>query len=89
LITNLLNPKVGVFYMTLLPQFIPAGAPVFLLSISMAAIHALEGMAWFVLITLLAQTFHRWVTSPVVARRLDRVSGVVFIGFGVRLAAER
>lgn len=89
LLTNLLNPKIGVFYMTLLPQFIPHGAPVIGLSLLLATIHNLEGLIWFTLIILLATRLRRMLIGVKVRRRLEQISGLIFIGFGLRLAAER
>ena len=88
LLTNLLNPKVGVFYVTLLPQFVPHRAPVFAFSLLLAAIHACEGLAWFALLTAGLSRVRPLIRRPSVRRVLDRVTGVVFIGFGVRLALE-
>lgn len=87
-LTNLLNPKVGAFYMTFLPQFIPAGANVLAMSLAMAFIHAVEGTLWFVVLVLATQSLARWIRRPSVTRMLDGLTGTVLIGFGLRLVAE-
>jgi threonine/homoserine/homoserine lactone efflux protein len=87
LTTNLLNPKIGVFYMSLLPQFVPADAPVFWTSLLFAAIHDVEGLIWFAFVVFAAGAARRMLTRPAVGRALQRLTGLAFIGFGVRLAA--
>jgi threonine/homoserine/homoserine lactone efflux protein len=89
LLTNLLNPKVGIFYVTFLPQFIPSGSSVTAFSILLAGIHAVEGMCWFGLLVLATRPLSRWLNRPGVAKGLDRVSGVVFLGFGLGLLLDR
>lgn len=86
LTTNLLNPKVGVFYMSLLPQFVPHDAPVFWTSLLFAAIHDVEGLIWFAVIVFTAGAARRMLTRPAVGRALRRLTGIAFIGFGIRLA---
>ena len=88
LVTNLLNPKVGVFYLSILPQFLPEGANPLVASVVMALIHNVEGLAWFALLVLVVRGAHGVLSRPAVRRRLDQVVGVCFIGFGLRLAAE-
>ncbi|MGY6269813.1 LysE family translocator [Achromobacter denitrificans] len=88
-LTNVLNPKVGVFYITFLPQFIPAGADVLRFSLLLAAIHALLGVLWFALLVAATRPLARWLSRPAVMRGLDRMTGAVFIAFGLKLALER
>jgi RhtB (resistance to homoserine/threonine) family protein len=86
LVTNLLNPKVGVFYMSLLPQFMPHDTPVFWTSLLFAAVHDVEGLTWFAFVVFAAGAARRLLTRPSVRRHLQRLTGIAFIGFGVRLA---
>src|SRR5580658_9523187 len=88
LLTNLLNPKVGVFYVTFLPQFIPAGVSVTWFSMLFAAIHATEGILWFCVLTLATRPLSRWLRRPAVAQTLDRATGTVLVGFGVGLVLD-
>jgi threonine/homoserine/homoserine lactone efflux protein len=88
LLTNLLNPKVGVFYITFLPQFIPAGVGVIRFSMLLAAIHATEGILWFCLLILATRPLSRWLRRPPVAQTLDRATGTVLVGFGLGLVLD-
>jgi threonine/homoserine/homoserine lactone efflux protein len=89
LLTNLLNPKVGVFYVTFLPQFVPVGVEVKPFVIALAAIHILEGALWFALPIAAARSMSCWLRNPTVARLLDRLTGAVLVGFGLRLGVEQ
>ena len=90
LLTNLLNPKVGVFYVTFLPQFIPAHVNVAAWSFLLACIHVVMGPIWFAILIAALAPLSRFLTRPRVVQTLDRVTGCVFLAFGVRLAlAER
>jgi threonine/homoserine/homoserine lactone efflux protein len=88
-LTNLLNPKIGVFYISFLPQFLPAGvAPgpfIFLL----AGLHVLMSFAWFAALIGATRPISGALQRSGVVRWLDRVTGGVFLGFGVNLALSR
>ncbi len=88
-LTNILNPKVGVFYITFLPQFVPHGAPVATTSILLAAIHVAISFAWFCALVAAIAPLGRFLRKPSVVRTLDRLTGGVFIAFGVKLAVAR
>jgi threonine/homoserine/homoserine lactone efflux protein len=83
---NLLNPKVGVLYVALIPQFIPPHAPHLAVGILLALVHDLEGAVWFALIITAAHTARRVLDRPTVHRVIDRVTGTVLVAFGVRIA---
>jgi threonine/homoserine/homoserine lactone efflux protein len=88
-LTNILNPKVGVFYVSFLPQFVPAGfdPPPFILLL--AVLHVAIGTAWLGVLIAAMRPLRAWLSRPGVVRTLDRITGLVFIGFGVKLALER
>jgi threonine/homoserine/homoserine lactone efflux protein len=88
-LTNVLNPKVGVFYATFLPQFIPPGANVATFSLLLAAIHAALTLIWFSALIAMTVPLGRRLAEPGVLRALDRLTGGVFLVFGLKLAATR
>jgi len=89
LMGNLLNPKVGVFYITFLPQFIPAGQNVPLFAIGLTLINLTLDAAWFAALIALTVPLSAALARPRVKRALDRVTGATLIGFGLRLGLER
>jgi threonine/homoserine/homoserine lactone efflux protein len=89
LLTNLLNPKVGAFYVSFLPQFIPAGASVPPTTLLLAAIHAALGLLWFLLLIGATRPLARALRNGPLVRGLDRVTGGVLIFFGLKLAFGR
>lgn len=84
-VTNILNPKVGLFYLTLLPQFVPqelAGPGyAFLLACSHVAI----ALGWFVLLAVITSAIRPWFRRPHVVATFDRLTGGIFILLGLRL----
>jgi len=88
-LTNVLNPKVGVFYVTFLPQFMPAGVSVLGFSLLLAGLHALMGVLWFAVLVAATRPLARWLQRPSVLRSLDGLTGAVFLAFGLKLALER
>jgi threonine/homoserine/homoserine lactone efflux protein len=89
LLTNLLNPKVGVFYLSFLPQFIPTGVHVWSFSMLLALIHAIEGLLWFLLLTNATELLSGWLRQRRVVIALDSAMGAIFIGFGLKLAFDK
>lgn len=88
-LNNLLNPKAGVFYISFLPQFVPAHVPAAPFMFLLACVHVLMGLAWFALLIGATRPIAGALQKAAVVRWLDRVTGGVFLGFGVRLAFER
>jgi threonine/homoserine/homoserine lactone efflux protein len=88
-LTNLLNPKVGVFYVSFLPQFVPSHVPAAPFMVLLALIHDLLGLIWFAILIGAGTSMRQWIERGPVVRWLDRVTGAVFVGFGVRLALDR
>jgi len=88
LFTNLLNPKVGAFYLAILPQFIPPDAPHVTWGLALAGVHDLEGIIWLGMVLMLARSLRTWLERPRVVRGIDAVVGTVIAAFGLRLALD-
>lgn len=89
LLTNALNPKVAVFYLAFLPQFLKPGDPVVLKSALLIGIHYFEGLLWLSLLAFGVGRLSRLLARPRVKRAIDGVLGATMMGFGFKLAVER
>jgi threonine/homoserine/homoserine lactone efflux protein len=89
LLNNLLNPKVGVFYASFLPQFVPQGVAAAPWMFMLAGIHVLFSAIWFAALIGATRPISGALQKAAVVRWLDRITGGVFLGFGVRLALSR
>ena len=87
--TSLLNPKVGVFYMAMIPQFLPQDVPPLLMGILLPLVHNVEGMLWFAGIIVATQYARRWLQSPGAGKATDRIAGVVLVAFAAKIAASK
>ncbi|GAA5768155.1 leucine efflux protein [Streptosporangium roseum] len=88
LVTNLANPKAGLFAMSFLPQFVPPGAPVLSTLLLLAVVSTVIDLVWYLGIVWLVGAARRFFSQPRVRRRLEQVSGLMLVALGVRLAAE-
>jgi threonine/homoserine/homoserine lactone efflux protein len=87
-LTNLLNPKVGVFFVTFLPGFVPEGSSVLWVTLLFGAIFIALTAAYWVLLLALSGRVTDWMNTPRIRRRLDVATATVLVAFGVRLATE-
>jgi threonine/homoserine/homoserine lactone efflux protein len=87
LVTNLLNPKVAVFFTALLPQFLPPTATV-ADHLLLATVAAAVSLTWFVLLTTVASALRRFLTATRVRRTIDAVMGTLLVTLGLRIAIQ-
>jgi threonine/homoserine/homoserine lactone efflux protein len=83
------NPKLGVFFVTFLPQFVTSGQAVLPRLLELGMIFAVIGFAWMNAYGLFVTRLRAVITAPRVRQWMQRVTGVVLLGFGARLALER
>jgi threonine/homoserine/homoserine lactone efflux protein len=89
LVSNLLNPKIAVFYATFLPQFIHPGDPVLAKTFLLGSIHIAMGLVWLPLYAYAIVRAGAALRRPSVVRAVERLTGTVLVALGVRLALER
>jgi RhtB (resistance to homoserine/threonine) family protein len=88
LFSDLANPKIGIFFTSLLPQFVDPGRPVLLPFLALGAVFVLMTLVWLCAYCVVAARAAETLQRPRVRAALDRVTGVVLIAIGVRLATE-
>jgi threonine/homoserine/homoserine lactone efflux protein len=88
-LSALSNPKLGVFFVTFLPQFVMPGQAVLPRLLMLGLIFAVIGWTWLNVYGFFVTRIRDVITAPRVRQWMERVTGVVLLGFGARLAAER
>lgn len=89
LLGNVLNPKVGIFYLSFLPQFIPQGQPLIAWTFGLVGIHVALSLVWALLLIGATQPLGHWLRRAVVIKWMDRSTGLIFVLFAARLALSR
>ncbi len=88
-LTNALNPKVSMFYLAAFPQFISAGDGALATAFMLVTVHSLLNLVWFSAMVVLFARLSRSAQNITFQRWLKGVTGVVFVGFGLKLATLR
>lgn len=88
-LTNLLNPKVAVFFLTFLPQFVDAGSDPFVPFLTMGMTYTVLTALWFVFYIYLLNQISAFMKKPRTQAVFEGLTGIVLIGFGVKLAMEK
>ena len=83
------NPKLGVWFVTFLPQWVLPGQDALPRLLELGITFALIGWIWMNVYGLFVTRLRDVITAPRVRQWMDRITGVVLLGFGVRLAVER
>jgi threonine/homoserine/homoserine lactone efflux protein len=86
---NLLNPKVGVFYLSFLPQFIPHTASPVMRTMGLVMIHVVIGIIWSIILISAMQSISAYLKRPKFIKYMDRITGSIFILFALKLAFSK
>lgn len=85
LMSNLLNPKVGMFFFAVFPPFLPEGGNTFVWSVGLAGLLLLETALWLGLIVVVAERARSWLMSPRISGLLECIAGTALLLFGARI----
>jgi threonine/homoserine/homoserine lactone efflux protein len=83
------NPKLGVWFVTFLPQWVQPAQDALPRLLELGITFAVIGWIWMNVYGLFVTRLREVITAPRVRQWMDRVTGAVLVGFGVRLAVER
>ncbi|WP_018391851.1 LysE family translocator [Bacillus sp. 37MA] len=88
-LTNILNPKVAVFFLTFLPQFVDSGSNTFLPFLIMGITYTVLTAVWFLLYIYLINQISVFMKKPKTQNIIEGITGTILIGFGIKLALEK
>jgi RhtB (resistance to homoserine/threonine) family protein len=88
-LTNILNPKVAVFFLTFLPQFVDAGSDTFIPFLIMGITYTVLTAVWFLLYVNLINQISAFMKKPKAHNIIEGITGTILIGFGIKLALEK
>lgn len=86
---NALNPKIGIFYVSFLPQFIPQGHSPVLWTFILVGIHIVIGTSWSMALISATRPLATILRKEKVIRWMDRTTGAIFLAFAARLTLSR
>lgn len=86
---NVLNPKIGIFYVSFLPQFIPQGHPLVAWTFGLVSIHVVISLAWALILIGATQPLAGMLRREKVIKWMDRTTGMIFVLFAARLAFSK
>lgn len=89
LVSDLGNPKMAVFFASLLPQFVPAGQPVFTAFLALGLVFSLMTFAWLAAYAVAVAKAGDVLRRPRIRRSIEGVTGALLVGLGLRIAAEQ
>lgn len=88
-LTNITNPKVAVFFLTFLPQFVDGSGDTFLPFLMMGVMYTALTALWFVFYVYLLDKISAFMKKPKMKTVIEGLTGTVLIGFGIKLALEK
>lgn len=84
-LSNLLNPKVAIFFITFLPQFVSSQENAIVELLMMGSFYAVFSILWFVFYVFCLMYIREWLMSVTVQSYMEKLTGIVLIGFGIKL----
>jgi RhtB (resistance to homoserine/threonine) family protein len=87
-LTNILNPKVALFFLTFLPQFTDTTQGFFHQVLLLGLTYSGLTLLWFMCYINLMNRLKDWIMKPAVQRFLERLTGIVLVGLGLKLAVD-
>ena len=88
-LTNILNPKVAIFFLTFLPQFVDSGSNTFIPFLIMGITYSVLTAIWFLFYIYLLNQISTFMKKPKTQTFIEGITGTILIGFGIKLALEK